>query len=118
MLKWPIEANVQLSHPRHGRRCEEASSPAQSFQFKRNEGMPSRSKQGNLSSAGCGNWKGDVSSSLITELPPLRWRSQDVNRAMEEADLQNVNVVLMLEDFYLLGEEGCAFLSFSLWVWN
>lgn len=59
-----------------------------------------------------------MSSSLITELPPLHWRSQDVNWAMEEADLQNVNVVLMLEDFYLLGEEGCAFLSFSLWVWN
>lgn len=37
---------------------------------------------------------------------------------MEEADLQNVNVVLMLEDFYLLREEGGAFLSFSLWVWN
>jgi len=62
--------------------------------------------------------EGDVRSSLSTELPPLRWGSQDVNRAMEEADLQNVNVVLMLEDFYLLGEEGCAFLSFSLWVWN
>lgn len=24
----------------------------------------------------------------------------------------------MLEDFYLLREEECAFLSFSLWVWN
>lgn len=59
-----------------------------------------------------------MSSSLITELPLLCWRRQDVNRAVEEADLQNANVVLMLEDFYLLREEGCAFLSFSLWVWN
>lgn len=27
-IVWPMEADIQLSHPRHGRRCEESSSPA------------------------------------------------------------------------------------------
>lgn len=60
-----------------------------------------------------GGWmrelEGDGSASLITQPQPHHCRSQDVSGAVEEADLQDGNVALMLEDFTSSGRRAVPF---------